>query len=496
MGQCVSQNNNKSKLREQKINQQYKPEKPPADLVEKRSQQEIKEDNFNSKQSLQQEEQQTMKKKNNDLQVYQHHELVDDEPNEIDINDDKVQNEAIEEIKLIPPKCFHSSHLINEKEVVDIEKLINEYEKKPILLEFERQRLVAAVLENKSQQVLEIITNYKIDVMSVTGQMESVQVGNKKIQSEHLNILHLAAYYGFLDTIKVLCENIPSLDLAYAGKIPSSSGLANQSELSMHEYESSRINIRASNLSVDQPILSDRHDSGKLENQNYRVRSLILFWALDKNYYEILSYLWNFDKFGQTNWGIKNLEFMLILANDMKDSRVFDILLSAKPFSLALQNLTFGMAMDFIEDHIVRSGFVSEQQKLKLIYSEEMAPYSFIGALIHYSIISNQEESNTNGQAADNATKEAINQEKSDFDRQVDECEEDIEIEELSDLYNKLKPSDVKFILGSQEIVEKLQEIYENINQLKRMQGDNKKNFQQMIYFILNYNSTHFANRY
>jgi len=37
----------------------------------------------------------------------------------------------------------------------------------------------------------------------------------------------------------------------------------------------------------------------------------------------------------------------------------------------------------------------------------------------------------------------------SDFDRQVDECEEDIEIEELSDLYHKLSQKDVKFIVSS-----------------------------------------------
>jgi len=50
------------------------------------------------------------------------------------------------------------------------------------------------------------------------------------------------------------------------------------------------------------------------------------------------------------------------------------------------------MAMDFIEDHIVRNGFISEQQKLHLIYSPEMAPYSFVGALIHYSLLPTPDE--------------------------------------------------------------------------------------------------------
>lgn len=48
-----------------------------------------------------------------------------------------------------------------------------------------------------------------------------------------------------------------------------------------------------------------------------KVRSLILFWALDKGNNEMLEYLWNFDKFSPINWGIKNLEFMMALANDI-----------------------------------------------------------------------------------------------------------------------------------------------------------------------------------
>lgn len=75
----------------------------------------------------------------------------------------------------------------------------------------------------------------------------------------------------------------------------------------------------------------------------------------------MLSYLWNFDHFGTTDWGLKNLEFMLILANDLRDPLIFDILLSPKPFARALKNLDFVQAMDFIEDHVVKSGFISEE---------------------------------------------------------------------------------------------------------------------------------------
>ncbi len=42
--------------------------------------------------------------------------------------------------------------------------------------------------------------------------------------------------------------------------------------------------------------------------------------------------------------------------------------------------------MDFIEDHIINCGAIAEDLKLKLLYSPEMAPYAFIGALFHFSL--------------------------------------------------------------------------------------------------------------
>lgn len=56
-------------------------------------------------------------------------------------------------------------------------------------------------------------------------------------------MLHLAAYHNHYEIVKYLCENIPSMDLTLAGKIPSGSGLANQSEVSYYQgsmYESAR----------------------------------------------------------------------------------------------------------------------------------------------------------------------------------------------------------------------------------------------------------------
>ena len=42
-------------------------------------------------------------------------------------------------------------------------------------------------------------------------------------------------YHDHFAVVKLLCENIPNLDLAFAGKLPESSGLANPSEIILTE---------------------------------------------------------------------------------------------------------------------------------------------------------------------------------------------------------------------------------------------------------------------
>lgn len=79
-----------------------------------------------------------------------------------------------------------------------------------------------------------------------------------------------------------------------------------------------------------------------------KVRSLILFWALDFGNMELLHYLWTFDNFRPPSWGVKNLEFMLILTHDLATSDMdevypiedlFTILLEPRPFSAALRTM-------------------------------------------------------------------------------------------------------------------------------------------------------------
>jgi hypothetical protein len=48
-------------------------------------------------------------------------------------------------------------------------------------------------------------------------------------------MLHLAVYHNRLNIVKLVCELIPNIDLYLAGKIPSSSGLANESEITLVE---------------------------------------------------------------------------------------------------------------------------------------------------------------------------------------------------------------------------------------------------------------------
>ena len=76
---------------------------------------------------------------------------------------------------------------------------------------------------------------------------------------------------------------------------------------------------------------------------------------------------------------------MLLLANDLNEDEVFEILLEPKPFSECLKSLSFVDAMDFIEDHVINNRFVKEDLKLKLLGASEMAPYSYIGALFHFA---------------------------------------------------------------------------------------------------------------
>lgn len=79
------------------------------------------------------------------------------------------------------------------------------------------------------------------------------------------------------------------------------------------------------------------------------------------------------------------MEFMILLANDIQEQKVFETLLAPKTFSTIMKNMTFSQAMDFIEDHIIHNGFINEDLKLNLLNSDPLIAYSFVGATLHIS---------------------------------------------------------------------------------------------------------------
>jgi hypothetical protein len=96
-------------------------------------------------------------------------------------------------------------------------------------------------------------------------------------------------------------------------------------------------------------------------------------------------------------WGPKNLEFLLVLAYDLATSDLesfyptsdlLSIILEPRVFSTCLRSFpNMTTAMEFVEDHIVNNHTIDQDVKLKLLLSEEMAPYSFLGTLYPLSMI-------------------------------------------------------------------------------------------------------------
>jgi hypothetical protein len=106
---------------------------------------------------------------------------------------------------------------------------------------------------------------------------------------------------------------------------------------------------------------------------------------------DLLRYLWTFESSTPPRWGLKNLEFMLVLANDLTTSdleesypsaELFSILLEPRPFSQAMRGLSgLKEAMDFIDDYVIKNYAIEADLKVALLQAIEMSPYSFVGAL-------------------------------------------------------------------------------------------------------------------
>ncbi len=142
----------------------------------------------------------------------------------------------------------------------------------------------------------------------------------------------------------------------------------------------------------------------------------------------MFDYLWNFSKFKDVNWGMKNLEFMLLLGNDLYENELMETLLSPKPFSNVMYSISFHQAMDFIEDHIINNGFINDELKMSLLNCDQMIAYSFVGAFLHYTGIT---------------------------ETQCDEedAPDNIDLGEILSLYDRMTAKDVLMISKNEDVI-------------------------------------------
>jgi len=126
---------------------------------------------------------------------------------------------------------------------------------------------------------------------------------NKEVNGEDLNPIHWAVYTNNLNAIKTIIKN-QIFNIVIAGKVPSNTGMANDSEISM---DAATHDVHLHDLD-DQ---SGRKERTFSESKFGSIpRSLILFWPIDQEIENIFDYLWN-DL--EINWGLKTLKFILTM---------------------------------------------------------------------------------------------------------------------------------------------------------------------------------------
>lgn len=211
------------------------------------------------------------------------------------------------------------SGFVVTKDMVD---KLNEVEKSEFVLKadpkefFSREELpkekyidlLTAIKENKSKVYSTLLKTYKISAMDiVTGIKDTVDFGSKKnIKSEELNPLHWAVYTGNLKAFEAIC-NTQIFNIVIAGKVPSNTGMANESEISIDEIKitrnSSTLNRSRSYKAKHAQTLSDKRFGSN-------PRSLLLFFAIEQENFEMFQFLWNTLCI---NWGLKSLKFNLTM---------------------------------------------------------------------------------------------------------------------------------------------------------------------------------------
>ena len=91
-------------------------------------------------------------------------------------------------------------------------------------------------------------------------------------------------------------------------------------------------------------------------------------------------------------------------------------------------------AMEFVEDHIVNNHTIDQDVKLKLLLSEEMAPYSFLGTLYPLSMIITE-----------------VSEEEQAVDGDL--------IDEVMKIYDMLTRDDIYMMIKSEAVIQRLESI-------------------------------------
>ena len=107
--------------------------------------------------------------------------------------------------------------------------------------------LLQAIRDNNEKEYTHLLVNYKITALDmVTGLDEEVEFGSEgKVDGSDLNPLHWAVYTDNMKAVQTIVDNV-IFNIIIAGKVPSNSGYANESEISHSKYtlKNNSINIK------------------------------------------------------------------------------------------------------------------------------------------------------------------------------------------------------------------------------------------------------------
>lgn len=241
--------------------------------------------------------------------------------------------------------------------------------------------LLKAVKNDKPKEYMELLTLYKMSTIDmVTGLDAPADFGNRKdIKGEQFNPLHWAVYTNNLKATKAIVEN-QIFNIIIAGKVPTNTGLANESEMSIEEINEESPNVKESQGSIKRKT-TKRLGPLTISEKRYGSvpRSLILFWAIDRDYLELFEYLWELP---DINWGLKNLKFNLAMICIKENPKLFEKFLMSQTFVRIINSLPFDDAMDFLEAFIIKNERIPDDMKFDLFKQKGMLVYDFMGELL------------------------------------------------------------------------------------------------------------------